>query len=134
MIIAIVCIAAYGVFILHYANNKNKQRLQENPNAVKVYLPTLSFSGISAGTLNIQSVDGEEARFFTEGTKRGFYVLPGVHIVESSFTKTRPGVLYTTVSSTFWPSKQEIEVQLGKSYLYDFDPESKSYSFTEKKD
>lgn len=80
----------YGIFIMRYANNKNSKRLEENPTAVKVYLPTLSSSGISTGTIDVESIDGEEPRFFTEGLQRGFYLLPGTHIITSTFTKTRP--------------------------------------------
>lgn len=120
----------YGAFIYWYSNNKNKKWLEENPTAVKVYMPTMSASGISVGTMEVESIDGEEPRFFTEGMKRGFYLLPGTHVITSTFTKTRPGVVHRSVSTVFGPTKQEVEVKAGESYYYDFDTKTNTYTFT----
>ncbi|MDO4713681.1 MAG: hypothetical protein Q4B28_03380 [bacterium] len=63
-------------------------------------------------------------------TTTGFYVLPGKHVVESSYFKQRSrGVVNT--NTTYEATKQEIEVVGSKSYRYGFDEKTESYFFEE---
>ena len=111
---------------------KNKVRLQEwlskHPDAAKVFYNT---NMVSLGRISVDSVDEDAPLFFHEGFKAGFYVAPGDHVVESSYTFSRPGIFYRRVTTTYGPSKQEITVESSKRYLYKFDRKEKSYSFTE---
>lgn len=63
-------------------------------------------------------------------TSAGFYVLPGKHVVESSYFKQRTGVVVNT-NTTYEASKQEIEVVANKTYRYGFDEKTESYFFEE---
>ena len=127
---------AYFAFAIFKTKN-DKQRvtnwLNEHPNAVKVYIgKTSSVTGYLASAarqISVNSVDGERPLFFTEKLSNGFYVTPGTHIVESSFTKTRPGIIYRSVTTTYGPSKQEITVEGLKSYNYSFDTNEERYVF-----
>ena len=121
----------YAVYMI-IMTKKNKARLQEwlskHPDAAKVFYNT-NFVGL--GQISIHSVDEDAPLFFHEGFKAGFYVAPGDHVVESSYTFSRPGIFYRRVSTTYGPSKQEITVESSKRYLYKFDRKNESYSFTE---
>ena len=89
---------AYFAFAIFKTKNEKKRVtnwLNEHPNAVKVYIgKTSSVTGYLASAarqITVNSVDGERPLFFREKLSTGFYVTPGTHIVESSFSKTRPG-------------------------------------------
>ena len=127
---------AYFAFAIFKTKNE-KQRvtnwLNEHPNAVKVYIgKTSSVTGYLASAarqITVNSVDGERPLFFTEKLSTGFYVTPGTHIVESSFSKTRPGFFYRSVTTTYGASKQEITVENLKSYNYTFHTKEERYVF-----
>lgn len=135
-IIIPIGLIAYFAFAIFKTKNEKKQVtnwLNEHPNAVKVYIgKTSSVTGYLASAarqISVNSVDGERPLFFTEKLSNGFYVTPGTHIVESSFTKTRPGIIYRSVTTTYGPSKQEITVEGLKSYNYSFDTNEERYVF-----
>ena len=127
---------AYFAFAIFKTKNE-KQRvtnwLNEHPNAVKVYIgKTSSVTGYLAKAvqqITVNSVDGEHPLFFREKLSTGFYVTPGTHIVESSFSKTRPGFFYRSVTTTYGASKQEITVENLKSYNYTFHTKEERYVF-----
>ncbi|EMB39868.1 hypothetical protein E4N99_04215 [Treponema denticola] len=135
-IIIPIGLIAYFAFAIFKTKNEKKRVtnwLNEHPNAVKVYIgKTSSVTGYLASAarqISVNSVDGERPLFFTEKLSNGFYVTPGTHIVESSFTKTRPGIIYRSVTTTYGPSKQEITVEGLKSYNYSFDTSEERYVF-----
>ena len=135
ILIPIGLIAYFAFAIFKTKNDKKRVTnwLNEHPNAVKVYIgKTSSVTGYLASAarqITVNSVDGERPLFFTEKLSNGFYVTPGTHIVESSFTKTRPGIIYRSVTTTYGPSKQEITVEGLKSYNYSFDTNEERYVF-----
>lgn len=109
---------------------KLQEWLDQHPNAVKVYTKG-KISLIGSGTLTIIDVDGEQPKQFTEGLKGGFYVLPGTHVVCSQYQKQRASLVYKSVTTTYDATKQEIEVEAGKTYLYSFDEKEAEYKFEE---
>ena len=117
---------------IYMKNNKNKVNkwLAENPDAVKVYLES-KVGLITSKTLQIISVGLDHPMLFNEGMKHGFYLVPGKHVVESKFSTTRPGVLSRTVTTTYGPTKQELEVEAGKTYDYSFNLKEEQYEFSE---
>lgn len=129
---------AYFAFAI-FKTKKDKQRvtnwLNEHPDAVKVYIgKTSSVTGYLASAaqqITIRSVDGERPFYFREKLSTGFYVTPGTHVVESSFSKTRPGFFYRSVTTTYGASKQEIIVEASKSYNYFFNTKEETYGFEE---
>ena len=130
--IGIIVYAAYMFFRLKGDSRRKQNWLEAHPDAAKVYIgKNNSIIKKLMHRIQIISVDGEKPIFFTEKMINGFFVAPGTHIVESSFSKTRPGLFYRSVTTTYRPSKQEITAQTGKSYNYTFDTESESYRFEE---
>ena len=130
--IALVAYAAFMFFKLKADRRRKRDWLEAHPNAAKVYIgKNNSIIKKLMHRIQVISVDGEKPLFFTEKMINGFFVVPGTHIVESSFSKTRPGFFYRSVTTTYRPSKQEITAQTGKSYNYTFDTKSESYRFEE---
>ena len=129
---------AYFAFAIFKTKNE-KQRvsswLNEHSDAVKVYIgKTSSVIGMLASAaqrITVISVDGERPLFFREKLSTGFYVTPGTHIVESSFSKTRPGFFYRSVTTTYGATKQEITVESSKAYNYFFNTKEEAYGFEE---
>ena len=137
-IIIPIGLIAYFAFAIFKTKNEKKRVtnwLNEHPNAVKVYIgKTSSVTGYLASAaqqITVISVDGERPFYFREKLSTGFYVTPGTHIVESSFSKTRPGFFYRSVTTTYGASKQEIIVEASKSYNYFFNTKEETYGFEE---
>lgn len=128
----------YQIFMYMLANRKKKEVLEwleKNPKAAKVYIAkTSSLLGSIFTPSNISLVsidDNYPTTSFTEGLKQGFYLTPGKHKITSSFNKSRPGFFYKTVSTTYGPTTQEVEVEAEKVYSYSFDKKNEQYTFTE---
>lgn len=118
------------VIVMRKRKNTVNQWLEKNPTAVKIYVKNKSGLAVSDGIF-INSIDDETPVSFVEGTKTGVYVLPGNHIIESTFTTTRPGVMHKSVTKQYGPSKQEILAEINKSYQYSFNKKTEGYEFTE---
>lgn len=130
-----IILPIFAVFYVLYfivKKRKDSANLQEwlskHPNAAKVIY---NKNIVALGYITVHSVDEEKPLFFRDGFKLGFYVAPGDHVIESSYTFSRPGVFYRKVTTTYGPSKQEITVDASKRYLYKFDRKDESYSFNE---
>lgn len=125
--------AVYIIGVIIYMNLKKQNTckwLKENPNAVKIYINyDANIVKMSTGTIRILSVDGKPPVFFAEKLKSGFYVNPGTHVIESTFTYSRPGVLHKNVSTTYGPAKLEIEAEALRTYNYTFDRKEETYKF-----
>lgn len=82
-------------------DKKAKAFLEQNPNAVKVYINGLSMSGIYSVAVYVNAVDDQDPINFMDGFKGGFYLTPGIHVLQATSTMTRPGVMYKTVSKEY---------------------------------
>jgi hypothetical protein len=126
-----VVIAGTIVFnILRFKSIKslNTAFLAEHPDAAKIYI---SGKVITWGAITIHSVDGETPVFFTEKIKTGFYVIPGNKIVEMSFTSSRPGVIYKTVTNTIGPVKKNLITKPSQEYMLGFNNKAQTFTFEE---
>lgn len=121
------------IIYMRYKKSKMKNYIEAHPEAAKVFIKTHA-QIVKAEGLYIHSVDGGKPETFIDGIKTGFYLLPGTHVIESTFTTSRPGVLHKTVTTSYGPSKQEVEVEARKSYNYSFNPDTNEYSFELKRD
>lgn len=110
-------------------NKAIREYLEKYPNAGKVYLTNKNL--ITSQIVSVHSVDGEVPVMLIENGKSGFYVKPGESEIEISYTYTRPGVTYQTVSKTYGPVKQVIEIEPSKSYYLSFDKKKEDFSFEE---
>ncbi|MGP1458453.1 MAG: hypothetical protein ACTTKL_04005 [Treponema sp.] len=130
--VAALLYAAYMIFKMKADGKRRQEWLEQNPNASKVFIGKgIPLIKNILGTITVISVDGERPIFFMEKLRTGFYAAPGTHVVESTFEKTRPGILYRTVTTKYGPSKQEITVGSSQTYAYSFDRKNETYSFEE---
>lgn len=53
-------------------------------------------------------------------------------MLEVSASKTRPGVVHKTVTTEYGPVDQEVEVVMGKEYLFSFDAKEEIFTLVEK--
>jgi hypothetical protein len=123
-----------GTFIFNAIRMKklkssNRDFLQANPNAAKVYLTAKAF--ITSEAVTVISVDGEDPQLFMEGGKSGFYAVPGSRAVEMQYAYNRPGVIHKNVMTTYGPVKKELLIESGKSYILGFDRDAENFTFTE---
>lgn len=101
--------------------------IARHPQAAKVYLTRKGL--IFAEVVNVYTVNGEEPAQFTKGRTMGFYVLPGKNTVQISYTYTRPGIFYKTVSESTDVVEKVLETESYKSYVLGFDRKEKSFTF-----
>lgn len=134
LILVIACAAYYYFVVLKQINRKKGDALQykrEHPEAATVYLKTGMASLFTSETITVLEVNGAEPVLFYEGTKQGFFLLPGKSVIEVECSWTRPGVVHKNVTTQIAPSKQEVEAEAGKQYRLGFDREAKTYVFEE---
>ena len=127
-----VGVAILAMIVGHQAyvylqNKKDQERLEKNPGASKLY--------IKEETLQVACVDGKATVFFYEnlGLTKVFYLTPGTHVINSTFTKVRPGILHKQVSTTYEASDNEVEVKANESYNYSFSTSKEVYTLKLKK-
>ena len=103
--------------------------LEENPDSAKVYLTTKAL--ITSEAVQVHSINNELPANFVEKGKTGFYLKPGDNTAEISYTYTRPGVMYKTVTKSTDVVKKELTVLPNKSYLIGFDRKAEDFTFEE---
>lgn len=133
-VVALLVLIGGSQFYVASVNKKAKEWLEKNPSASKVYIKTLNLL-VYTQELTVSAVDGEAPVHFFEGfgLKKGFYVLPGTHVITSSFSSTRPGIFHKTVTTTYDPSDNQIEVKQGVNYDYSFSTSKEVYTLKAKK-
>lgn len=123
-----------GQVYLYFENKKAKEWLAKNPSASKVYIKTLNLI-VYQQTLDIVSIDDKQPVRFYEllGLKQGFYLVPGDHVIKSSFTTVRPGIFYKEVSTTYGPSENKVEIKEGVNYDYSFSTSKEHFTLKVRK-
>ena len=137
--VVIIFVIGYQIFMFIRANKRKKEMLEwleKNPKAAKVYIGSTSSNLLSfiltPSSISLIAIDDKKpTTFIMEGTKQVFYLTPGKHTITSSFQKSRPGILSKRVISEYEPTKQEVEVEAEKTYIYSFDKKNEQYTFTE---
>jgi hypothetical protein len=132
--VAILAMIIGHQLYVYLQNKKAQERLEQNPGAAKVYIKSTNLL-VYQETLRVASVDGKAPVFFYEnlGLTKGFYLTPGTHVINSTFTKVRPGVLHKQVSTTYEATDNEVEVKANESYNYSFSTSKEVYTLTLKK-
>ncbi|MDR2522348.1 MAG: hypothetical protein LBC93_01390 [Synergistaceae bacterium] len=131
VIFAIVSVGAmgYGFMRLNKIRASGQEFLAKHPDAAKIYLTQRAL--ITSEAVEVHAVGGEAPMLFVEKGKRGFYILPGKHMVEVSYSYTRPGVLYKNVTQSTGAVQKELVTEPRKSYLLGFDRNAEAFTFTE---
>ena len=132
-LIYVAGIVVFSLVWMIVANKRNKGKkkgyLEKYPDAARVFLT--SKTRIASEAVSVYLVDDEIPVLFTEGLKSGFYVKAGISIIEISYSHTRPGVIYKSVTSSTGSVKQQIETEPYKSYILGFDKKEEEFTFSE---
>lgn len=119
----------FNIIRMKKLKSSNQNFLQTHPNAAKVYLTARAL--ITSEAVTVISVDGEAPQSFMEGSKTGFYAIPGSRTVEMQYTYNRPGILHKNVMTTYGPATKELQIESGKTYILGFDRNAESFTFEE---
>ena len=119
------------VTIINYKKMKNNVAdfLTKNPNAAKICLTTKAF--ITSEAVTVHTVNGETPILFSEKGKTGVYAIPGDIEIEMSYSYTRPGVMYKTVTTSTDVVKKNLQVEENKTYILGFDRKKQQFTFEE---
>jgi hypothetical protein len=126
---AIVVSLVYSVIRMRGLKSTGAAFLQRHPDAARVYLTTKAL--ITAEAVRVHLVGGAAPALFSEKGKTGFYAAPGQVEVSVSYTYTRPGVMYKTVTKSTDVVQKTLEIQPRKSYLLGFDRKAEAFTFEE---
>ena len=109
-------------------NARVKRRSAEfiaaTPNAARVTVKN------HAGRTTVYAINGEKPVFAQE--RRGkvtYYLLPGENEVQLSHAKTRPGIFYRTVTTTYGPITISVIAEPQSAYVISFDKKEKEFVF-----
>jgi hypothetical protein len=129
IIVLAVCGVVWYMNIQRLKNTKaaNQGFLAQHPDAAKVYLTSKAL--ITSEAVVVSLVDGQTPQNFFEGGKSGFYVTPGTHSVDMSYTYNRPGILYKNVSESTGLVKKELVVEASTSYTLGFNRDANEFTF-----
>ena len=131
IVIAIFILAAVFSFVSIKMNQKALTKwLAEHPNAVKIELSSGN-NVITQKQLYARVISGEAA-IFSEKAKYIVCADPGDIVLEVTYTYTRPGVLHKNVTTTWGPTKVELNVEKGKDYLLSFDKKEEQFKLSSK--
>ena len=129
MVIAVIVSIIYAVIRNKSMKKSNVAFLKAHPDAARVYLTNKTF--ITSEAVTVYTVDKEQPSRFTQKGKTGFYVAPGSSNVEMSYSYTRPGVMYKTVTTSTDIVEKILETKPNGSYALSFDRKAEVFVFEE---
>lgn len=135
LIYYIIGLAVLALLYAVYLQVQNKKRakalLAEYPDTARLKLKNLNWL-IYTKTTEVHSVDNETPVSFFNGIgSAGYYLTPGTHELQVSFTKERPGILHKKVITTYDPVTISVTAEPNKDYLLYFDTKTEQYVFEE---
>lgn len=129
----VLLFAVVSILIGINRNKKSKNRASEflalHPDAVKVFLTAGGV--VTSEAVSVHTVDKDHPVLFNEGGKGGFYLTPGRHEVQITYSYSRPGVMYRNVTKTTGAVDKVLEVQAGHSYQLGFDRKQEIFTFAD---
>lgn len=133
--IALIVLAFIGAGIYGFIMNKKMKAganafLEQYPDAARLFT-TYSTNGLSAGTVTIDSVEGQKPTFGHQGNKAFAYVAPGTRLIEATYSNTRPGVMHKSVTNVWGPVKLELAIKPNTSYELRFDKKAETFELVE---
>ena len=133
-VIIAICVVSISTLLYNFIRIRrqkvsNKSFLAEHPDAAKIYLTVKAI--VASEAVQIFSVENSPPESFFEGTKSGFYLLPGQSVVEINYSYTRPGIMYKNVSQSTGLVKKTLEVEAYKSYMLGFDRKEETFTLEE---
>lgn len=114
--------------IMIVMRNKAKRRSAEfiaaTPNAARMTVKN------HAGRTTVYSINEDKPVFALE--RRGkvtYYLMPGENVISLSHAKTRPGIFYRTVTTTYGPVSISVTAEPERAYIISFDKKEKEFIF-----
>ena len=127
----IVFVVGYTFFLIWRNNQKIKAFLAKHPDAARVKPQHVEWL-IYRKSVQIQAVDRQTPIYFFCGLfSQGVYLSPGEYDLLVSFTKSRAGILYKRVTTTYDDVTIRITAEPNKQYRLRFDTASEQYLFEE---
>jgi len=119
----------YGILKMTKLRREKAAFLAAHPDASKIYLMAKGFI-VSEG-VSIHAVDGKTPLLLTETGKYGFFVAPGERKLRLSYSHTRPGVVYRSVSTSTGTVDKLVTVKPSATYKISFNREAKTFLLDE---
>lgn len=129
--IVVVFIGIAGFTILRNKKmvQSNNEFLNQHPDAARLYL--FAKSSITDETVEVHAVDDAKPEVFSEKMKSGIYLAPGTHTLRVSYSYTRPGLAYKTVTKSTDQVSKEVTVEANKSYILGYERKEERFTFSE---
>jgi hypothetical protein len=125
---AVILSIIWMVVLNSRVKKKASGYLQQHPDAASVILAARPQFGES---ITVESVNGQRPVLFSKGVRGGFHVEPGQAQIIASFSRTRPGVLYRSVTNTYPSIEFVIETAARKTYELSFEQKEESFVLKE---
>lgn len=130
VVVALVGALAYGIFMTKKNKGYLNTLLQQHPDMARVF-SVHKTNLVTEGHVTIHSIDGQPLAMGREGMKVFTYVIPGTRVIEASFSYTRPGVMYKSVTKEWGPVKLEVDIKPHGSYQLTFDKKTEQFELVE---
>lgn len=130
---AIVFIYIPGMLIwLRRRKRISEQYEMEHPDAVKVFIGR----SMTNDLLTVHTINGEDPVMHSRGTWYGFYLRPGVNVIEAQYQWTTISVFAISGYETHHvdPVRLEVTARMGKEYELRYDHDREKYVFARRRD
>lgn len=121
-----------GMFVwLGKRKRKSEQYEMENPDAVKVFIGR----SITNDLMTVYAINGDEPVMHSRGTWYGFYLRPGMNVIEAQYQWTTISMFAISGYETHHvdPVRLEVTAEMGKEYELSYDHDSEKYLFRRRK-
>ncbi len=125
---AILFIYIPGMFIwLRRRKQRSAQYEMEHPDAVKVFIGR----SMANDLLTVYAINGEDPVMHSKGIWYGFYLRPGMNVIEAQYQWTTVSLFAISGYETHHvdPVRLEVKARMGKEYELRYDHEREDYVF-----
>lgn len=129
-IIGFIAVTIIFYFVgMKLQKNAKQKWVDTHPGATTIAIKSGN-NFITQKQLTAKVISGEAAVFLEKG-KHIILAMPGDVVLEVTYTYTRPGVVYKSVSTTWGPAKVSLHIEANKQYSLTFDREKKEFVLDE---
>lgn len=122
----LLVIPAFAIIYMIFAIVQNNARVKKvnefksnHPDAASILLKA-GGTFITPHSMYLQHIAGQDPVWEIVGGRHKYWFTPGEHEISASYAKTRPGILYRSVTKTYGPVKMKVELEANKSYMLRF--------------
>jgi len=144
--VVLVVMLVYTFFMRRRSHGMIDDWANQNPNAATIYTNadskisrTLKSTIDLVDVINVAAIDGVPCHqpgpdgrvLYTAKMDGSLLAVPGDHILSLEVTKSRPGVVYKTVYTTYGPIDFPVRLEPYRSYLLFFDSKLQQFGIQE---